>query len=115
MSDDKTKVDKKLKLISKISEIADGITLKYLEALKEHTDDADIEPKGRLKAFTEMDKVLRISKLFSDRELLAEGKATENIGVGGMNKPFEVVITKTYEVAKMPDDPSSSSKQDENE
>ena len=28
-----------------------------------------------------MDKVLRIAKQYSDRVLLAEGKATENIGV----------------------------------
>ena len=97
MNDNKTKTDKKLELISKISEIADGMTLKYLEALKQHTEDADIEPKERLKAFTDMDKVLRISKLFSDRELLAQGKATENVGIGGMAKPFEFIINKTYE------------------
>jgi hypothetical protein len=97
MSEEKSKTDKKFELISKISEIADEMTLKYLEALKQHTEDADIEPKERLKAFTEMDKVLRISKLFSDRELLAQGKATENIGVGGMNRPFNVLITKTYD------------------
>ena len=114
MSDEK-QVDKKFKLISKISEIADEMTLKYLEELNKTINDNDLTPKDGIKAFAEMDKVLRISKLFSDRVLLAEGKATENIGVGGMNKPFEVTITKTYEVAKLPDDPSSSSKQDENE
>ena len=97
MSNDKTKAEKKLKLISKISETADEITDEYLEELKKRIHDTDIEPKERLKAFCEMDKVLRISKLFSDRVLLAQGKATENIGVGGMNRPFNVLITKTYD------------------
>ncbi len=95
MSNDKTKADKKLKLISKISEIADGMTLKYLETLNKTINDNDLTPKDGIKAFCEMDKVLRISKLFSDRVLLAEGKATENVGVGGM--PFNVTFTKTYE------------------
>ena len=48
-------------------------------------------------AFGEMDKVIRISKLSSDRVLLAEGKTTENIGVeGSVGMPFNVVFTKTY-------------------
>ncbi len=96
MSDDKSKTDKRLELISKISETADEMTMKYLEELKKRIHDTDLAPNERLKAFAEMDKVLRISKLFSDRELLAQGKATENIGVGGMNRPFKVLITKTY-------------------
>jgi predicted transcriptional regulator len=57
-------------------------------------------------AFGEMDKVIRISKLSSDRVLLAEGKTTENIGVeGSVGMPFNVVFTKTYE---SPAEPESS-------
>ncbi len=92
----KEKTDKRLKLISKISELADEMTLEYLEELKKRIHNTDLAPKERLNAFCEMDKVLRISKLFSDRVLLAQGKATENIGVGGLNRPFNVLITKTY-------------------
>ena len=90
------KPDKRLELIRKISETADEITDEYLEELKKRIRDTDLEPNERLNAFCEMDKVLRISKLFSDRVLLAQGKATENIGVGGMNRPFSMLITKTY-------------------
>lgn len=115
MSNNKANVDKKSELIRKISELADGVTLEYVKELSETISDPEADTKDKQKAFREMDKVLRIAKQYSDRVLLAEGKATENIGVGGMNKPFEVTITKTYEVAKMPDEPSSSSKQDENE
>ena len=93
---EKEKTDKRLELISKISELADEMTLEYLEELKKTINDNDLTPKDGIKAFCEMDKVLRIAKQFSDRVLLAEGKATENIGVGGMNRPFKVLITKTY-------------------
>ena len=91
---DEKQGDKKFKLISKISEIADEMTLEYLEELKKRTNDTDIDPKERLKAFCEMDKVLRIAKQFSDRVLLAEGKNTENIGLGGM--PLTMIVRKTY-------------------
>ena len=93
MADEK-QVDKKFKLISKISEIADEMTLEYLEELKKRKNDTDLAPKERLKAFSEMDKVLRIAKQYSDRVLLAEGKATENIGMGGM--PITMIVRKTY-------------------
>jgi len=56
------------------------------------------DKKKRAKAFCEMDKMLRIAKLYSDRVLLAEGKNTGNIGMGGMNANlFKVIITKTYD------------------
>jgi hypothetical protein len=41
-----------------------------------------------------MDKVLQIAKQYPERMLLAEGKATENIGIGGM--PITMIVRKTY-------------------
>ena len=96
MADEKPKTDKRLELVRKISETADEMTMQYLEELNKTINNNDLTPKDGIKAFCEMDKVLRIAKLFSDRVLLAEGKATENIGVGGMDRPFSVLITKTY-------------------
>ncbi len=102
MSDSKATVDKKLELIQEISEIADGLTLEYVKGLKKTINDSDADDEQKAKAFGEMDKVLRVAKQYSDRVLLAEGKATENLGVGGM--PFNVIITKTYE--QRPEDAS---------
>ncbi len=102
MSDSKATVDKKLELIQKISEIADGLTLEYVKGLRKTINDPEATDEQKAKAFGEMDKVLRVAKQYSDRVLLAEGKATENLGVGGM--PFNVIITKTYE--QKPDDAS---------
>ena len=95
MINKKLTTDKKLELIQEISELADGVTLEYVKGLSETISDPKANTKEKQKAFAEMDKVLRIAKQYSDRVLLAEGKNTENIGVGGM--PFNVIITKTYE------------------
>ena len=94
--------DEKLERIRQISGLADGITQKYVESLSETINDPEATDEEKAKAFGEMDKVLRVAKQYSDRVLLAEGKATENLGVGGM--PFNVIITKTYE--QEPDDAS---------
>ncbi len=102
MSDSKATVDKKLELIQEISEIADGLTLEYVKGLRKTINDPEATDEEKSKAFGEMDKVLRVAKQYSDRVLLAEGKATENLGVGGM--PFNAIITKTYE--QKPDDAS---------
>jgi len=83
------------RIIRRVRGVADKITLEYVESLSKIITDPNTDEKQRAKAFEEMDKVLRIAKQYSDRVLLAEGKATENIGMGGM--PFNVVITKTYE------------------
>ena len=96
MNTNNTEKQKKLETIREISQLADGMTLEYLEELKKRIDDTDLAPKERQKVFSEMDKILRIAKQYSDRVLLAEGKATENIGVGRMDRPFNVLITKTY-------------------
>ncbi|MCD6394552.1 MAG: hypothetical protein J7M40_13740 [Planctomycetes bacterium] len=102
---DEKQGDEKLKLIRQISGLADGITQKYVESLSETINDPEASVEEKAKAFGEMDKVLRVAKQYSDRVLLAEGKATENLGVGGM--PFNVIITKTYE--QKPDDVSQQS------
>ena len=88
--------DKKLSVIRQISDKADALTLEYVEGLSEKINDPNTNQAERQKAFSEMDKVLRIAKQYADRVLLAEGKATENIGLGEMNRPFNVLITKTY-------------------
>ena len=61
-------VDKKLKLISRISEIADSVTLEYVKGLSKTINAADSDDEQKAKAFREMDKVLRIAKQYSDRE-----------------------------------------------
>ena len=92
------KEKKKLELIEKISAIADGLTLEYVKGLAATINDADAEDAQKAKAFREMDKVLRISKQYSERVLLAEGKNTSNIGVDGKGTlPFKVIFTETFE------------------
>ena len=71
--------------IRRIRGLADRLILDYLEGLGSSEDGAG----------NEIDRVNRIAKDYAHRVQLAEGKATENVGVGGM--PFNVVITKTYE------------------
>jgi len=94
MGTEKGKIDKKFELIRQISELADGVTLEYVKGLSEIISDAKADEEKRAKAFCEIDKVLRIAKQYSDRVLLAEGKATENIGMGGM--PITMIVRKTY-------------------
>lgn len=84
--------------IRRIRGLADKLVLDYLEELsgdgKEAGDD--------------IDRVNRIAKEYAHRVQLAEGKATENVGVGGVNgMPFNVVITKTYETSKEVEETSS--------
>jgi DNA-binding transcriptional regulator LsrR (DeoR family) len=92
--------------LRRIRALADGMTQKYLETLNAVIDNPDSTADEKANAFGEMDKVIRISKLSSDRVLLAEGKTTENIGLeGSVAMPFNVVFTKTYE---SPAEPESS-------
>jgi hypothetical protein len=81
--------------LRRVRSLADAITLGYLERLQAVIADAESTDDEKAAAFSEMDKVLRVAKLYADRVLLAEGRTTENIGVNGM--PFNVVFTKTYE------------------
>ena len=91
---DEKQGDKKFDLIRQITDLADGVTLEYVKGLSEIISDPKAEKKKKSKAFAEMDKVLRIAKQYSDRVLLAEGKNTENIGLGGM--PLTMIVRKTY-------------------
>ena len=101
-----TRHEKHVRDLRRIRALADGMTQKYLEKLNAVIDDPDSTADEKANAFGEMDKVIRISKLSSDRVLLAEGKTTENIGVeGSVAMPFNVVFTKTYE---SPAEPESS-------
>ncbi len=89
------KEKKKLKLIEQVSGIADELALGYVEKLRKTINAADDEQKSINPH--EMDRVLRISKQYSERVLLAEGKNTSNIGVDGKGGlPFKFVINKHY-------------------
>ena len=96
--------EKRLKVIRKITALADGLTLNYMTELSKTINDPETDAKEKRKAFTEMDKVLRIAKQYSDRELLAEGKTTANIGIDGKGKlPFKVIFTETIEAPAKPE------------
>ena len=89
------KEKKKLELIEQVSGIADELALGYVEKLRKTINAADDEQKSINPH--EMDRVLRISKQYSERVLLAEGKNTANIGVDGKGGlPFKFVINKHY-------------------
>ncbi len=95
---DNLNTEKKLETIRKISSLADGVTLEYVQSLSDIICDPDTELAEKRKAYREMDKVLRIAKQYSDRVLLAEGKTTENIGINGKGGlPFKVIFTETFE------------------
>jgi hypothetical protein len=84
--------------LKRVRALADTLTIQYLERLQAIIADDEAADEDKANAFREMDKVLRVAKLYSDRVLLAEGKTTENIGVNGsVGLPFNVVFTKTYE------------------
>ena len=82
----KIREEKYNRRLNRIRGLGDQIVLEYLEKLS-----ADKE-----KAFEKIESVNRIARDYANRVQLAEGKATENIGVGGLNRPFNVLITKTY-------------------
>ena len=96
--------EKHTRQLRRVRALADGMTMAYMETLRAVISDASSTVDERAAAFAEMDKVLRIAKLYSDRVLLAEGKTTENIGVNGdAVMPFNVVFTKTYEAPALPE------------
>ena len=97
MDKEKLKTDKKLELMEEICEIADEFTLDFVKGLRKTIKDPDADDGQKSKAFREMDKILRITKQYSERLLLAEGKNTANIGVDGKGGlPFKFVINKHY-------------------
>ena len=99
---DMDKEKKKLELIEQVSGIADELALGYVEKLRKSIIAADDGQKSINPH--EMDRVLRISKQYSERLLLAEGKNTSNIGVDGKGGlPFKFVINKHYPSAPVAD------------
>ena len=97
MGDNNLTTEKKLKLIREISALADGVTLEYIKGLSDTITNPETDECEKIKAFTEIDKVLRIAKQYSERVLLAEGRNTENIGINGSGSPFKITFVKTYE------------------
>ena len=92
--------DRHVRGLRRVRSLADGIIQVYLENLQETLagPKSTAEQRKAALADMDMDKVLRIAKLTSDRVLLAEGKTTENIGLNGSAEiPFSVVFTETYE------------------
>ena len=98
MAKKKLTPEKRLEIIEQISSLADGVTLEYIKSLSEILRNPETDLKEKRKAYAEIDKVLRISKQYSDRVLLAEGKTTANIGIDGKGTlPFKVIFTETFE------------------
>ena len=105
--------EKHTRKIRRIRALADDMTMDYLETLRAVVRDSSSTVEEKKAAFGEMDKVIRISKLSSDRVLLAEGKMTENIGLNGAAEiPFSVVFTETYEIQKSEDRSQESEEKD---
>ena len=112
----KLTAEKRLEIIEQISSLADGMTLEYVKELSAIVRDPDSEQKEKRKAYAEMDKILRISKQYSDRLLLAEGKTTSNIGVQGKDGlPFKFVINKHYPKDSDQTPATSGQEKDEND
>ena len=100
--------------LRRVRGLADKITMEYLERLDCKLNDSAISDEEKDKLYAEIDKVQRIGKQYADRVQLAEGKATQNIGMnnaGGL--PFNVVITKTY--GRPEDDPEFDGERDGSE
>jgi uncharacterized protein involved in type VI secretion and phage assembly len=100
--------------LRRVRGLADKITMEYLERLDSKLNDPNISDEDKDKLYAEIDKVQRIGKQYADRVQLAEGKATQTIGVknaGGL--PFNVVITKTY--GRPEDDPEFDGERDGSE
>jgi HD-GYP domain-containing protein (c-di-GMP phosphodiesterase class II) len=93
--------------LRRVRGLADQITQDYLEHLqKKLTEASDQEKEGLYK---QIEQVVKIAKQYADRVNLAEGKATENIGIGNAGQlPFKMIVTKTYatkeEADNAPDD-----------
>ena len=65
-----------------------GLSDRHIEEFLEGLDKKQVSER--------IETINRIAKDYANRVQLAEGKATENIGMAEMNRPFNVLITKTY-------------------
>lgn len=93
--------------LRRVRGLADQITQDYLEHLQKKLTEASDEQKEGL--YKQIEQVVKIAKQYADRVNLAEGKATENLGIANANQiPFKMIVTKTYatkeEADNAPDD-----------
>lgn len=95
--------------LRRVRGLADNITQKYLEDLQEKLNKPDLTEEEKEEVYEQIEQVVKIAKQYADRVNLAEGKATENIGIGNAGQlPFKMIVTKTYatkeEADNAPDD-----------
>lgn len=83
--------------LRRVRGLADKITLDYLERLDDKVHSKEITDEEKDKLYAQIDHVQKIAKQYSDRILLAEGRNTQNVGIGGNDIPIEVVIHQTLE------------------
>ena len=83
--------------IKKVLEEKHNRRIRRIRGLADRRIEEFLEEITKQQASERIETINRISKDSSGRVQLSEGKATENIGVGGLNRPFNVIITKTYE------------------
>jgi len=84
--------------LRRVRGLADQITLEYLERLQNQLNNPDAGDEEKDTVFEQIEQVAKIGKQYAERVNLAEGKATENIGIGNNGKiPFEIIIRKAYE------------------
>jgi hypothetical protein len=86
--------------LRRVRGLADAIALDYLERQYAKRQKAKSD-KAIEKIDEQIEKVLKIGKLFADRVQLAEGKATANLG-NANGLPFKIVVTETYEGLRAP-------------
>jgi hypothetical protein len=82
--------------IKKVLEEKHNRRIRRIRGLADRHIEEFLEGLDKQQASEKIETINRISKDTSSRVQLSDGKATENIGVGGMNRPFSVLITKTY-------------------
>lgn len=87
---------KKYEDIKKVLEEKHNRRIRRIRGLADRRIEEFLEEINKQQASERIETINRISKDSSSRVQLSDGKATENIGVGGLNRPFKVLITKTY-------------------
>ena len=87
---------KKYEDIKKVLEEKHNRRIRRIRGLADRRIEEFLEEITKQQASERIETINRISKDSSSRVQLSDGKATENIGVGGLNRPFNVLITKTY-------------------
>ena len=81
--------------IKKVLEEKHNRRIRRIRGLADRHIEEFLEGLDKQQASEKIETINRISKDTSSRVQLSDGKATENIGLGGM--PFEVTFVKNYE------------------